>query len=1573
MLMFGLCSSNIISQNCIEYPEIEGPFCSSCAPEGWVVQSSSPDLLDPTSFPCMTSESPSGGNVIHLFSNGSTDIESISSEFEIPGFIDGNEYYFGMYMMACGAHPVVILLTIDGEDYEIASETEWEYIELCLTPESASIEIFITVEDYADGMITNTLIDSGVCDETYCCSLTAELEEEFIALCPGEEQIIEGEYSGETGSVNIEWTSEPSYGVNYLDNPESMNPTISIPENNDFEGETIIYTVTIEDSDCDITREFELEILTSEKPEFEILLCELYEDYELPLVSLNGYSGTWEGDFDFDELVNEVHEYTFTLDSGQDNCIQEWTFEYLIHPEELITFDYQTIYCVNDDDTYHFPERTEERVEGVWDEDKFTPDELGVGTHKFTFYPNRNEYCTRDYVMIIEVIGEQGINFDIDSSFCVQADTLYLPDTSIEGIMGVWNESFIDLNIETESQTVIFSSLDDEDCYEDYQHSYSVLSKLENTFDIPDTICRSMEYIEFDSMSNEGNLGFWTPLAVSMDTILEDNFQVYWTPLDFDEECISGSSFVIQLVDEITVEFNLPNLICTNSGVLQLPVVSDNNISGAWNISEINTDIEGAGIIDLIFTPEDERCFINFTHSVEIIDADLSIIEFDIQTVFCAMESEFVLPKVSTNGVIGSWSQESLNPNDIQDSLVLVFYPEISDLSCFQATEVTFYIEPLINLTFDLPDSFCSTSGSFLFPVESNDGVSGTWLIEEFDPEIHGQSNTFQNHFIPDEGDCYMDFNIEVDVYTLSEIGLNTSDATSCAINNGSYELVNALGDLELSIDGGLNWSQEFFRNNLSSGIYELQVRYIGTDCIEYLEFEIFAPSSVNIIELQIDSIKDCSKFTSDLTCIVDNTNSEYSIDDGNTWQSNNLFTDLSPGDYTLIIRSTEAEDCSDTTSFTIFDFEQTIISDIQFADVSDCNSIDGEIVIEASGVNLEYSIDGGLNWQQSNEFINLEGGTFSVHVRSQVANDCIDTDEIEITSPEFPEITMLIVDNLTSCNESNGRIEIQATNLEIEYSIDGGQTWQLSNQFDGLVQGQYDVRIRMLNALNCEDSETVRISSPEAPIIEMLDVSDVSSCVEDNGRVEILSTGIDLEFSIDGGQTWSMINLFDNLPAGEYTVIVRASRALDCIVSEEIEIKAPEELEIVDGIFYDASSCNTSDASIELILNSLDVEYSIDGGQEWQANGIFTDLAEGAYSVIVRKISMPDCELIYKFDIFDPPCPCRQLVIVFEVEPVDCLNPLSGSITIESIEGNIIQGDYQVIWENGTNDLHIENLSEGWQNYTIEYDRNCQMNDSVYIDSFDPISFNLLSFDQNCSELGSIEVINFMGGAGEARYSIDGLNFQDNAIFTNLTAQEYQVLVEDLFNCNGKETTEVNDASDLQLDILGIDPIEFGESTFLNPLINEMTIDSFVWYPSNGILNLGELIAHVSPLETISYTLTIYFGDCVETRSVTVEVIEKPNVYLGDIFTPNDDGNNDFFKVQSKEDLDIAIHSFRVFDRWGNKVFENLNFKANDDTEAWDGRYNEKEVIQGVYVYVLSYSYRGEEKSKSGTVTVLR
>ncbi len=110
----------------------------------------------------------------------------------------------------------------------------------------------------------------------------------------------------------------------------------------------------------------------------------------------------------------------------------------------------------------------------------------------------------------------------------------------------------------------------------------------------------------------------------------------------------------------------------------------------------------------------------------------------------------------------------------------------------------------------------------------------------------------------------------------------------------------------------------------------------------------------------------------------------------------------------------------------------------------------------------------------------------------------------------------------------------------------------------------------------------------------------------------------------------------------------------------------------------------------------------------------------------------------------------------------------------------------------------------------------------------------------------------------------------------------------------------------------------------------------------------------------------------CVDKDSVYVRVGWKTDIYGPNIITANNDGINDVFYL-SGHPLATFGNYLVVYDRWGNKVFETTNFKLNDPGYGWNGKFNLKSVVNGVYTWIAEIKYIDDSlKIFRGDITVV-
>lgn len=197
-----------------------------------------------------------------------------------------------------------------------------------------------------------------------------------------------------------------------------------------------------------------------------------------------------------------------------------------------------------------------------------------------------------------------------------------------------------------------------------------------------------------------------------------------------------------------------------------------------------------------------------------------------------------------------------------------------------------------------------------------------------------------------------------------------------------------------------------------------------------------------------------------------------------------------------------------------------------------------GTIVVNATGSGtLEYSIDGGATWQASNTFNNLAAGSYNVVSRLQATTSCITSysgnpvviDPLSGTpTVNPPTVTQPLCPVLT------GTIVVNATGTgTLEYSVNGGTTWQASNTFSALAPGNYNIVVREQSNPGCLTVYTgnpVTINTVIPPIVVTQPVSRVicqngntTFTITDNAPVP--APTYQWQISTNGGSTWTNLS----------------------------------------------------------------------------------------------------------------------------------------------------------------------------------------------------------------------------------------------------------------------------------------------------------------------------------------------------------------------------------------------------------------------------------------------------------------
>lgn len=215
-----------------------------------------------------------------------------------------------------------------------------------------------------------------------------------------------------------------------------------------------------------------------------------------------------------------------------------------------------------------------------------------------------------------------------------------------------------------------------------------------------------------------------------------------------------------------------------------------------------------------------------------------------------------------------------------------------------------------------------------------------------------------------------------------------------------------------------------------------------------------------------------------------------YSLD-GGPYQVSPLFTNVAPGLHTIFVRNLWTKfglECYANQNVTVG--FTTISCDLALGQITQTSSPGATITVvnytTSHPLPVEYRIGTG-SWQTSNVFTGLAAGTYSVQIRFKDYPSCTASRSVIISAaaPCTAIINSILVTNEQTRYGSNGSLQILAStsNAPLQYSIDGGTTYQSSASFLQLHPGVYNIRVK--DALNCTADSVATIQAYKGIVLD--------------------------------------------------------------------------------------------------------------------------------------------------------------------------------------------------------------------------------------------------------------------------------------------------------------------------------------------------------------------------------------------------------------------------------------------------------------------------------------------------------
>ena len=293
----------------------------------------------------------------------------------------------------------------------------------------------------------------------------------------------------------------------------------------------------------------------------------------------------------------------------------------------------------------------------------------------------------------------------------------------------------------------------------------------------------------------------------------------------------------------------------------------------------------------------------------------------------------------------------------------------------------------------------------------------------------------------------------------------------------------------------------------------------------------------------------------------------------------------------------------------------------------------------------------------------------------------------------------------------------------------------------------------------------------------------------------------------------------------------------------------------------------------------------------------------------------------------------------------------------IGAINGITASGIAPLTYEwNGINNTSLDllNLSSGNFDLTVEDNFGCISTlNTITVNNVDGPTIDssaIIVTDASCElDNGSITdlaIINPSGGTLTITWS----NSENTLDILNLSAGNYSLFIEDNFGCqDSMGPVVINSIGNPSANFsINSNPSQINDSViFTNMSSNDVT--SFFFTTSTGTIftnqNAFELYSSVGTFE-VCLNVTNSAG-CTDSTCQLIDVIEQidTTVIVPNVFTPNNDGNNDLFQTTG-----LDGYSLSIYNRWGQEIFSASPYLNN-----WDGRNNSgKEISSGTYFYIL-------------------
>ncbi len=784
---------------------------------------------------------------------------------------------------------------------------------------------------------------------------------------------------------------------------------------------------------------------------------------------------------------------------------------------------------------------------------------------------------------------------------------------------------------------------------------------------------------------------------------------------------------------------------------------------------------------------------------------------------------------------------------------------------------------------------------------------------------------------------------------------------------------------------GGINIANEIYENpDLCPGDYTMFATDIDFGCQIFEELTIGQPDTLIMSELTSAPTCNGSDGSISLGAMGGTPGYSFLWNDGDM---NSMKENLGGGIYCATV--TDDNGCQDSLCVTLVDGGSLQINPGIIQTISCPNSTDGKITVQI----LTGGNNFGIQWYDanmnpfSNEQIvcDVGPGTYYVQVEDLDQNCISDMQSIVLA----PGLALSVTENLTSpsCPElSDGIVSLTVTGGSGNPTFAWENQTETGNTLFSVPAAEYCVTI---SDGPCAIDTCFNLLDPPSILVDIKSIDPIACFGETTGQVTVQASGgtiaannffytiFDLDNNTVGAGSGDCITIPD-LPAGDLLAFASDGQCPSEFIP--FTINQPNRIEIDPNSMIIDPSCNgLCNGSAMIVAQGGVGPYTFFWPDYGSNNSDIDNLCVGLQYIEIT--DSQGCTVLDSFELTEPDTLIASIDPFLTTE-LNCNNGSSGMISIMHSGGN--EGNFTYTWTDNVSDNTVASeLGIGLYEITVTDSQGCTDSVSYELVAPPPVTAVVATPDtiqcfggQTCIGISSASG----GTGGNYTFAFFGSpNFPIDSCI-NVNAGEYEIYVFDEAGCSFDTTIFIDQPFELDVD-LGDDfvEIDLGDSTaMLNAIISSFSpIADISWTPLENFEcdDLDCQSIFVYPSTTTEYTVVVTDENgCTDSDQIVVRIDEERNVYFPNIFSPNNDGSNDIFRIYAGDGVE-SIDFFRIYDRWGNKLFEETELSPERaGSIGWDGTFKGKPLIPGVYVYVAQVTYLDNQVIKySSDFTLFR